>query len=480
MLTESYYQHRVKEAREGKVVPEIAPTPVKPTAATTKAQELAKLVEQPIVPKEPPPEFEFVAHPPSISALDIVKLTAQFVTRNGRQFLTNLMNREQRNYQFDFLRPQHSLFNYFMKLLEQYTKILVPSNSLMAKLKKEAEDPKVILDQNRFALKLLKELCSKEPESDIFFSPTSISVALAMVYAAARGKSEAEFSTALGHTAAGLPSREPTLESYKKILAEKQTNDNVSLMIANAAFVQKLKVLKSYRKELVDIFAAMYRLVDVGEETSARESEVDEWVKNKTKDQISGFKIPAGTITALLNAINFKGLWETPFDLKYSFSLPFYNKESEVVMVETMSRDGTVLFTSEPSLKCEAIEHPYRGGRHSMIFVFPNENNGLAELRQAITVESIERIQRNLKETVLMFQLPKFDLKTEYTLVPALKKLGVGSIFSDADLSGILGGEGQVVTEVQHKAAIQINEEGTVAAAATAAHASKIVHNPLS
>lgn len=156
----AYYQHRVKEAREGKVVPELAvvTTPVKPTAATTKAHELAKLIEQPIVPKEPPPEFEFVADPPSISALDldIVKLTAQFVARNGRQFLTNLMNREQRNYQFDFLRPQHSLFNYFMKLLEQYTKILVPNKNLMAKLKKESEEPKAILDQVRYRVEWTK------------------------------------------------------------------------------------------------------------------------------------------------------------------------------------------------------------------------------------------------------------------------------------------------------------------------------------
>ena len=68
--------------------------------------------QEPPPPKEPPADFEFIADPPSISAfdLDVVKLTAQFVARNGRQFLTNLMNREQRNYQFDFLRPQHSLF----------------------------------------------------------------------------------------------------------------------------------------------------------------------------------------------------------------------------------------------------------------------------------------------------------------------------------------------------------------------------------
>lgn len=85
----------------------------------------AQVIHETIVPKEPPPEFEFMADPPSISAfdLDVVKLTAQFVARNGRQFLTQLMQKEQRNYQFDFLRPQHSLFNYFTKLVEQYTKV---------------------------------------------------------------------------------------------------------------------------------------------------------------------------------------------------------------------------------------------------------------------------------------------------------------------------------------------------------------------
>lgn len=85
----------------------------------------SQVIQEAVIPKEPPPEYEFIADPPSISAfdLDVVKLTAQFVARNGRQFLTQLMQKEQRNYQFDFLRPQHSLFNYFTKLVEQYTKV---------------------------------------------------------------------------------------------------------------------------------------------------------------------------------------------------------------------------------------------------------------------------------------------------------------------------------------------------------------------
>ena len=102
--------------------------------------------QEPPPPTEAPVDFEFIADPPSISAfdLDVVKLTAQFVARNGRQFLTNLMNKEQRNYQFDFLRPQHSLFQYFTKLLEQYTKVLIPPKDLLKKLGDESQSEALV------------------------------------------------------------------------------------------------------------------------------------------------------------------------------------------------------------------------------------------------------------------------------------------------------------------------------------------------
>ncbi|KAL7744343.1 hypothetical protein ACLKA6_001735 [Drosophila palustris] len=141
----AYYRHKVNEFREGNDAGITAVTGLKQLAVTSAAQQrqqelLKQVVEQQFVPKEPPAEFEFIADPPSIAAmdLDIVKLTAQFVARNGRQFLTNLMSREQRNFQFDFLRPQHSLFQYFTKLLEQYTKVLIPPKDLIGKLRSES------------------------------------------------------------------------------------------------------------------------------------------------------------------------------------------------------------------------------------------------------------------------------------------------------------------------------------------------------
>ncbi|XP_011494134.1 PREDICTED: splicing factor 3A subunit 1 [Ceratosolen solmsi marchali] len=156
----TYYQHKVKEFKEGKGQEPTFGGPTKGVnlVAHQKQQEILKQVEQPFIPKDPPGEFEFVADPPSISALDldIVKLTAQFVARNGRQFLTYLMNREQRNFQFDFLRPQHSLFQYFTKLLEQYTKVLIPPKDLISKLKNEAFNMDKIFEQVKYRAEWLK------------------------------------------------------------------------------------------------------------------------------------------------------------------------------------------------------------------------------------------------------------------------------------------------------------------------------------
>ncbi|XP_064080523.1 splicing factor 3A subunit 1-like [Macrobrachium nipponense] len=154
----AYYQHKVNECRTGKPgdkdIPPLPggrgpPQSVSQTQQQKQQELLRSAVLEATTPKEPPPDYEFIADPPSISAfdLDVVRLTAQFVARNGRQFLTTLMNREQRNNQFDFLRPQHSLFQYFTRLLEQYTKVLIPPKDLMKRLTEEAQSPQAVMKQ---------------------------------------------------------------------------------------------------------------------------------------------------------------------------------------------------------------------------------------------------------------------------------------------------------------------------------------------
>jgi len=193
----AYYQHRVDELAEGGekqgdsdkpalAQDSSAPSLAKGPQATGQSEAvkqrqsdilksvgvgkegLDSLQEAAPVLKDPPADFEFIADPPSISAfdLDVVKLTAQFVARNGRQFLTNLMQREQRNYQFDFLRPQHSLFQYFTKLLEQYTKVLIPPKDLMKKLSDEGNSEKKILEQVRYRVAWIKHQEAKRRKEE--------------------------------------------------------------------------------------------------------------------------------------------------------------------------------------------------------------------------------------------------------------------------------------------------------------------------
>ena len=147
----AYYQHKIKEFREGKALEPVAPQkPTLPSAVQAQQEKLKQqIAAESAVPKEAPPDFEFTADPPSISGLelDIVKLTAQFVARNGRHFLTQLMNREQRNPQFDFLRPQHGMFQYFTKLVEQYTKVLIPPKDLGEMLERQSLSMNPMVDE---------------------------------------------------------------------------------------------------------------------------------------------------------------------------------------------------------------------------------------------------------------------------------------------------------------------------------------------
>ncbi|KAM7290308.1 leukocyte elastase inhibitor-like [Ixodes scapularis] len=292
-----------------------------------------------------------------------------------------------------------------------------------------------------------------------------------MVYAGAKGMSAAELETVLGLSRAKITTRHAVLGAYRTYLNDLQS-PNVTLNIANAALVDKrLRLLESYRQDLAETFGAEVRSVDFENNLKNVVSEINQWVKTKTKGKISDI-VSEGSLReaamVLINAIYFKGSWENAFDTNQTSNFPFYNGGIEPVQVKTMTCRSTMNYCTLPELKSQAVQLPYSGDRYSMVIVLPNDRTGLPQLIGALSVRTLLSLLKKLSPHEVELRLPKFELRTSYKLVDALKRLGLISIFSNrSDLSGISSQGKLKVSDVVHKAMVDVSEEGTVAAAAT-------------
>ncbi|CAN8033036.1 unnamed protein product [Ixodes persulcatus] len=333
-----------------------------------------------------------------------------------------------------------------------------------------SDDERLVKANNEFGLNLLRELSSIRPGCNVFFSPTSVSAALAMVYAGAGGLTEAELSATLGHTLMGLTDRTALMPAYKRLLADTQYQD-VALNIANAVLVRKnFRVLDGYKRDLADVFKANMTPVDFAHEGSKVASEIDQWVKQETKGKIQnivGGSLPEDTAMFLISAVYFKGTWVTKFDSAKTKPRPFYNHGTESSDRQTMELMSQVKFGRLDSLRSRAVEIPYKGDRVSMVVLLPDSNTGLPRLRDGLTAEVLKELADRMWWTTVEIRLPKFEQVKEYNFVPILQKLGLKSLFTAAADLSRAADPGLFVSDVKHKAMIEVTEEGTVAAAVT-------------
>lgn len=323
---------------------------------------------------------------------------------------------------------------------------------------------------NEFGFRLLHEMPASS-EVNLFFSPYSVSSALAMAYVGSRGDTQRELHETLGYSSAELsPVR--VLSAHAQHINFLRQPSNSTVRVANAAVIKRnYSVRREYLDSLSQSFDAELWKVNFLEESSRRN--INDWVKNKTEGKIEeliGEPFPENTKLVLLNAIYFRGLWKSRFRERDTYSDAFYNGGTQRVAVDTMHQEVHGGYAYDRETNADVIDLPYVGLDYSMTIVLPRERTGADALRQSLTWRDFQRLLSGLRHTTLNVALPKFKLEGSYKLKQPLSQLGVVKLFQEgqADLSGISSSGHLFVEDVIHKAVVEVNEQGSEAAGATA------------
>jgi len=308
---------------------------------------------------------------------------------------------------------------------------------------------------------------------NLFFSPYSISTCLAMTYAGARGQTAAEMARAL-HFSLPQPEVPPAFAGLVHLMDGVRETKPLTLDIANSLWCQKdFPLLDPFLKVADDDFEAQARQVDFVKDTEPTRLAINTWIAQKTQDKIKDLiqpgQLSADTRLVLCNAIYFKGQWLTRFDPKSTHSAPFFIGGGQQVQTPLMTKTFEVRSRQIDDLT--AFSLPYTSNELSMIILLPKTPDGLPALEQKLDSANLRQWLNSVAtapETKSEVYLPKFKLDCRLLLAPTLSAMGMPAAFSaNADFSGMSRIPGLSISDVVHQAFVEVNEEGTEAAAAT-------------
>jgi len=333
-------------------------------------------------------------------------------------------------------------------------------------------DPAATLakDNGNFAFSLYGAL--RQEKGNLFFSPYSISTALAMTYLGARGATATEMAKTLRFTL-DPGALHPAFGSLIKDLNARGSKDTYQLVVANRLWGQKgYKFLKGFLDEEQKCYGSSLETVDFKGNTEAARVTINTWVEKQTRDKIKDLiakgLLNSATRLVLTNAIYFKSAWEEEFLEAFTKKEPFFTGKTGKVQANLMHR--TENFAYGKSDLFEVAEIPYQRGELSMVVVLPRKIDGLADVEKSLTYEKLNGVMAKMSSAKLDLALPKFKTTSTFSLGETLKKMGMKSAFTfgPADFSGMDGTKTLYISEVVHKAFVDVNEKGTEAAAATA------------
>jgi serpin B len=346
----------------------------------------------------------------------------------------------------------------------------------------ENELTQFISDNNTFAVDLYHAL--KDTTQNLFFSPYSLSTALAMTYAGARNQTEAQMAATLHfnfpQNKLHLLSNALDLElSSRKQSVSKEESKYLKLKVSNALWAQKDHFfLNDFLNILMADYQAGIWLADFPSNTELVRLAINDWIarqtENKIKDLLSKGDIDPLTALVLTNTVYFKASWAIPFDQKTTYNGNFYLRDNSTVTVPMMipkasQGENREVFTATVGPGYQAVELPYYGNEFSMLVLIPDQGT-FAAFEQSLNYPLISQIVNNLSVRDIQLRMPKFGYVSKFDLSNTLTNLGMTDAFNSemADFSGMDGLRDLYISKAIHQAFISVDESGTEAAAASA------------
>jgi serpin B len=316
-----------------------------------------------------------------------------------------------------------------------------------------------------FGFKLMEQMHAEEPDKNQVISPVSVSIALGMLYNGTRDNTRDELRAGLG---LDHMSEDQINSYYDKIITHLPVLDEaVKLSIANGIFHHdEFSPKKDYLNTVQDKFHSSITPLDFRDPQTPEV--INQWVRDQTNDKIDKMldHISRESVMFLMNALYFKGNWMEPFEKDQTREGTFTKADGSTYPVPFMNKqDNWNVWQGE---QITAVDLPYGDSVFSMTLLLPTDDQLVAGVIQDLNMEMLQTIEDNLQPNRSIVEVPRFKLEYEAKLKPALHAMGMQQMFDayEANLHGI--SEAQLfVRDVIHKTFIEVNEEGTEAAAAT-------------
>jgi serpin B len=333
-------------------------------------------------------------------------------------------------------------------------------------LPRAADLTTLVQGNNTFALALFGRL--RKSDGNLFYSPYSISTALAMTRAGARGETARQMDQVL-HFSLDADRLHPAFAELNRLLNDAPRD--YQLQVAQSLWGDASLVVRPEFQDLLDkSYGAGLRQVDFARHSEEARQKINHWVEDKTKDKIKDLlhrgDIDARTRMVLVNAIYFKADWQHPFNKQDTQKDGVFHAGAKDEKVPLMRQTEHFRYAEEERL--QVLELPYGKEALSMVLLLPRDKDGLAKVERELTPARLERCLGKLASRRVELTLPRFKVEARFNLADELKALGMPLAFSGAaDFSGMSSSGKLMISKVIHQAFVDVHEEGTEAAAAT-------------